>query len=928
MPNADLERIIKIIFEGDDKQAADAINRITSSLSTLEGAAGVVIDPLAGLADSVLKADAALAALVAGSLAMAINESGKFGDSFNEISTLINASSEDVGKFRQDTLDYARDSRASLEDINGAIYAAISAGAKYEDSLGLLHASEQLSIAGRAGLKESIVLLMGTLNAYREKTDQATHYSDVFFQTVKLGQTTLPELAASLSKVTGLASSAGIPIETLAAAIATLTASGMPTAEAITGIKAAISNIIKPTGEAEKAAEALGIQFNASSLKTKGFEGVLKDVYTATGGDIEKMGALFGSVEGLNSVMILGSQLNGKFKDSLVAMKDAAGSTETAYAKMADNFKENNNNLANNWKVTLVEIGDEVKGSYGEITGGMGDILKAIGTMVEDGTFDPILTRLRDFTSQLGEYLSGIADALPEAMQHVDFSPFLDALGSLGDTLGGFFGDLDLTKPEDLAKGLQTVVDAVTGLIRITDGMAEAFQPFFSQVVDFLVEVANSDEELQKTIGNILGFSKLISETSLAVVAALSAMQQAGVGLAPTFNVLSGSLQVMFNGAQVAVDGFGLALATAWLGFAQLMNALSFGMSDVYLQQLTEAKASVQSWTDSLVRDGEDAGRGLDRIAAGFGLVESAAGVAKPKIDATAKSLTDIPDKKEIAITVPDLDSMRATLAAFGIDIDKIPQEKLVALKAITDDAAYNAAVEQLMADFPTEKSISLRAAIDGNSMAEAQGELNRFADLGLTVTVDDSGLVTITNELAGKKDLNITAKVDKAKAETDVKKMADAAKELQKSVEWRAKLDIADVEANAKIVEAAFSSLSSTFGASTNHASSLMKEWSDAQGKNEDIWSGDVFKSNQLTDMMESEERNRQSMLSQQRDLTAAEIDYMRARTTALAHGDALIKIDGSGLAPHLEAIMWDVLAAIQVRANEDGQSMLLGLS
>jgi len=107
-----------------------------------------------------------------------------------------------------------------------------------------------------------------------------------------------------------------------------------------------------------------------------------------------------------------------------------------------------------------------------------------------------------------------------------------------------------------------------------------------------------------------------------------------------------------------------------------------------------------------------------------------------------------------------------------------------------------------------------------------------------------------------------------------------------------------------------------------------MMKEWSDAQGKSGDIWSSDVYKSNQLTDMMESEELNRQSMLSQQRDLTAAEIDYMRARTTALAQGDALIKIDGSGLAPHLEAIMWDVLAAIQVRANEDGQSMLLGLS
>ena len=41
---------------------------------------------------------------------------------------------------------------------------------------------------------------------------------------------------------------------------------------------------------------------------------------------------------------------------------------------------------------------------------------------------------------------------------------------------------------------------------------------------------------------------------------------------------------------------------------------------------------------------------------------------------------------------------------------------------------------------------------------------------------------------------------------------------------------------------------------------------------------------------------------------------------------GTVTVTITGDGLAPHLEAFMWEVLRAVQVRVNEDGLDMLLG--
>lgn len=50
-----------------------------------------------------------------------------------------------VDNFRKDIIAYARDSKMSIEDINRAIYAALSAGIDYEQALKNLNVGEELS---------------------------------------------------------------------------------------------------------------------------------------------------------------------------------------------------------------------------------------------------------------------------------------------------------------------------------------------------------------------------------------------------------------------------------------------------------------------------------------------------------------------------------------------------------------------------------------------------------------------------------------------------------------------------------------------------------------------------------------------------------------------------------------------------------------
>ena len=81
------------------------------------------------------------------------------------------------------------------------------------------------------------------------------------------------------------------------------------------------------------------------------------------------------------------------------------------------------------------------------------------------------------------------------------------------------------------------------------------------------------------------------------------------------------------------------------------------------------------------------------------------------------------------------------------------------------------------------------------------------------------------------------------------------------------------------------------------------------------------------LRNQMDAENKRRDDALVLQKKLTEAQIENMKAQTASLMKGDALIKIEGAGLKPHLEAFMWEILRAIQVRVNKDGLKMLTGL-
>ncbi len=862
---ADVNKTVSVIFEGDDRLSKIASN-LQGKFGELDDAVSKISGPLAAVGDTVLKADAALAALAVGGMALAIKASGDFSKGFNEISTLTDANSKDIGKFREQVLNYAQGSSKSIDDINAAIYKAISAGVDYKKSLEVMGVAEKLSTAGKAELKDSLLLIVSSLNAYGEGTDKASKYADIFFQTVKQGQITLPELAEGLSRLTGIAAAAGIPIETLTSALVGITSSGLPVSQSIDGLKQAIANIIKPSSEAQEEAKSLGIQFDATALKTKGLDGVLRDVQRATRGNVEQMAKLFGSVEGLNVALTLGADKSGKFRDAIASMKNAAGATEAAYAKMAQNLDLVNQRLANAVKVTLIDIGDKLIGKYASLAGGLGDIFKGIKIAVDAGAFDPLFKVLDDAGGQLAQWIRGVAAALPEALGRLDFSGLISAINQLGRAFGAYFDGLDLTKPADLAQTLQTIVDIITGLIDVTVGMVDAFRPFYQQIRDFLIGLARSDQEAQKTLGTILALAMAVENAGLAIVGIILALDEFGASAQGVFNIVGGGAQIMWNGLQIILRSVATMIMVLVEGALGAIDKLTFGMIPGIDKARETVVAKMMQIRDTIIQDGFDARRGLDRMVDGFAQLGGQADDSTRRVDSLSRTIKAVPDQKESTVQVSTANS--------AAELDRIMTK---------------------MAGVPESKTLTVTTLTDGSKLIESVRKIDEA--------------------IPGTKQVDVKPVFDVTKV--DLSKIENLSQYASQILDIKAKINLAEIDAATERIKTAFESVNTTIESTGDVITSMMKEWGRmTPGAQSDLW---IF--------MWKEYDMREKAMELQRALAEAQIRLINAKSAAIGRGDALIKIDGTGLEPELQAFMWRILEKIQVRVNEEAGEFLLGL-
>ena len=232
----------------------------------------------------------------------------------------------DVLKPKLASLSNELSGQVSQLALLSASYDVASAGfGEVSQLTDVLKASQLGATGGFSDLATVADATTSVLNAYGLESDKAAKLIDGFIQTQNDGKIVVDQYAQQIGRLAPIAAGAGVGIDELNAAISTVTATGVPVESTFAGLRQVIASIQKPTSEAAKAAEKLGIDFSATALSTKGLGGVLEELVAKGGASEETLAQFFGSVEARTAILPLLNDQLVSFNKNLENQANAQG---------------------------------------------------------------------------------------------------------------------------------------------------------------------------------------------------------------------------------------------------------------------------------------------------------------------------------------------------------------------------------------------------------------------------------------------------------------------------------------------------------------------------------------------------------------------------------------------------------------------------
>ena len=571
----------------------------------------------------------------------------------------------------------------------------------------------------------------------------------------------------------------------------------------------------------------------------------------------------------------------------------------------------------------------------GGIATAIAKVFAAVADSVKDGALSGLVEYIESLAGEIQKAFEQIATNLPAALAKADLSGFTKGLDAVVGSVKGLFDGFDLGRADGLAREIETLGAAFLGLSKYAAGVIESFEPMLDLLVEVGKGAAGVDSSVFALAGNIGG---VVTQANLLAggltglvplfegLLALLVVKQ-GVGLVGAM----GALATGSGALATALGSAGLVAAAGAAGYA-VGTVLNDGINKV-VSSVSGSETTLGAWIYDLVNSADDA-KGFAVTVDGLRIsledlnkgVESGKYVwddvtgawtsAVKQADVLAEGLDGVAG----AVRKVSKDGITEYVDAMG-NVVKYTEDSAGALQRWNDAVLAAGGVLDESTSGAQSFAEANRAVFDTTTaivpiIDEATGKVVGYEQ---NLLATGKALDTVGKNTSGiKKSAEELAKAEEAAQKLKLEMEKLASNERIKTLEFKAQIDVARIQADAQKVVAAFDSINAGIQSTGETLSSL---W-------DSLGSGDLSFSQMfaLQRELDKESQRRDQEFRLQEDLTRKQIEMMDAQINALNNGDGMIKISGDGLQPHLEAFMWEILKAIQVRVNADGLKMLLG--
>ena len=344
-----------VAFDKMSKVIKDAVNSTNSDFDKMQQKIQSASDKLTNIGKTASIVGGALVGLGAVNLKLAAD----FDAQMTNVSTLIDTNIENFSAMKEEVLDIAKRTPVALDGLTSALYDIRSAGISADMQFKVLERSAQLGMTGLGSTSEAVDLVTSSLNAFNLQGEKAEKVYDTIFKTVKYGKTTISGIAQGFGSVAGTVAAAGIELDDYLAAVAALTTTGQPAAQAHHQLKAAIAGMTRESEDATKVFKQLGVNnFKELIQKSGGMVNAFKAISDCVKGNDSAILGLFGSTMAYNAVLGLTTKQSKAYNETLESMRYGVSLIDEGYQKQFNTEHSQMQRLKNLTQTIGIQLGE------------------------------------------------------------------------------------------------------------------------------------------------------------------------------------------------------------------------------------------------------------------------------------------------------------------------------------------------------------------------------------------------------------------------------------------------------------------------------------------------------------------------------------------------------------------------------------------
>lgn len=443
-----------------------------------------------------------------------------FSAEMSEVAAISSASTDEIEKLTKVAREMGATTQFSASDAASALKFMAQSGWDTNKMVSGLPGVIKLAAASGEDLALSSSILTGTMTAFGMSADKSARFADVLAQAANASNTGVAEMGETFKYAAPIAGSLGYSIEDVAIATGLMANANIKGGQAGTTLRAALTNLVKPTKDMQSAMDRYGISLTDSQGKMLPFMDVMENIRSGLGGlsEAEQANAaatLFGQ-QAMSGMLAIVNTSERDFNNLADAIYNSVGASD-AVAKI---------------------MNDNIKGDFAELSSGIEEVALSIGDLLEP--------KIRSVIQNLTQFVAKF-NSLDDCTK-LTIIKFAGIAASLGPLAVGFSGVTGVMSK--VTSGLSVLSETKAGeaILKNSDNIKTAIKGFDLKSI----KAINPKAFFRSFKDGIAGVGKSI------------------MGIGPMIQKKGGILGALKGGGKGALSGIGTAIKGGLAGIVSM----------------------------------------------------------------------------------------------------------------------------------------------------------------------------------------------------------------------------------------------------------------------------------------------------------------------------------------------------------------------